>query len=121
MPQLVNTFSDVPLYTARVSLDGVTYIMNWDYNGKEDRLYFDFLLADGTVLLRGIKVVLYYPLLSRTANPNSTPGDLICTAPEVDDTPPGLGELGSDRRCQLWYYTPEELLEFLDEVGELAI
>ena len=119
MPQPIETFSDVPLYSRDVTLAGKVYTLHWDYNGKEDRLYFAFALQDGTFLLRGVKVVPFMPLLIRTANFGRPSGEIVCTAPTSDDSPPGLGELGEDRRCQLWYYPVEELDELFLEVGEL--
>lgn len=121
MPQLLQTFSDDPLYVRKYTLDGIKYILDWDYNGKEDRIYFDFTLLDGTVLLRGLKVVPYMALLARTSDFNRPPGELICTTPDSDDSPPGLGELGEDRRCQLWYYTLPELEQFLKDTEDLNL
>lgn len=99
----IKTFTD-PLYVMRVKLDGVEFVFDFDYNGREDRWYFHLSTGDGTNLVSGVKVVPNVRLLERYQDPRMPRGYLIALALRDNDEPPGLLELGKDRAVTLYYY-----------------
>ena len=103
----INTFPDNPFYTCRVSLDGTEYLFAFSYNGREDRIYLDLKTLEGSIIVRGIKIVTSIPLAASCKDERMPPGALIALS-LTDDTPPGLGELGLDRRVQLLYLDAAE-------------
>lgn len=111
MAFIVPTEPDVPLYVQRVTLTDREYLMHFDYNQRENRIYLDISLPDGSYLVRGWKMVTGIPFGPRIADRRMFTGALLVVTDQADRSPPGLGELGSDRRCQLLYFTAEELAE----------
>jgi hypothetical protein len=106
--EVIRTFSD-PFYTMSVALDGADYFLEWRYNQREDRWYFDVSLTDGTILVRGVKVVCSVPLLSRFADSRLPKGTLIALPNEGNNRAPGLNELGEGKRVTLHYVSRSEL------------
>lgn len=104
----IRTFDD-PFYTTTVALDGSDYTFEWRYNQREDAWYFDLSLTDGTILVRGVKVVCLISLLKRFVDERLPPGVLLAW-PNTDSRKlPGLHELGEDSRVTLIYYEAVEL------------
>lgn len=97
---------DTPLYTQRVTLDGLEYQLRFDYSGREDRWYLTVLDVEGVILAPGVKLVANWPLLRTHLNPALPQGLLMA----VDFSPlagesPGFADLG---RRVLLTYTPLE-------------
>ena len=103
----LRTFED-PFYTMTVALDGSDYLFEFRYNQRETCWYFDISLSDGTVLVRGVKVVCSYPLLRRFADNRLPPGTLMGVSNTDDRSPPTLLELGEDKRVTLIYFSASE-------------
>lgn len=102
------TFDD-PFYTFTTTLDGKQYIFEFRYNQRENTWYFSVELPDGTALVNGVKVVCGIPLLARVADVRLPPGYIMARANGTDASPPGMGELGEDKRVTLLYFTQDEL------------
>lgn len=100
--EAIRTFDD-PFYSMTVALDGSDYLFEFRYNQREDCWYFNLSLTDGTLLVAGVKVVCNRPLLKRFVDTRLPPGTLVAFANTNDDAPPGLTELGEDRRVTLVY------------------
>lgn len=98
----LRTFDD-PFYSMITNLDGTDYLFEFRYNQREDCWYFDLSLTDGTLLVAGIKVVCNRPLLRKFVDTRLPPGTLIALSNTTDASPPGLEELGEDRRVTLIY------------------
>lgn len=107
--EAIRTFDD-PFYSMTVALDGSDYLFEFRYNQREDCWYFDLSLTDGTLLVAGVKVVCNRPLLKRFVDTRLPPGTLIAFANTNDASPPGLTELGEDRRVTLVYSPKDEPL-----------
>jgi len=103
----LRTFED-PFYTCVVTLDGSDFLFEWRYNQREDRWYFDVSLTDGTLLVRGVKVVCLVPLLSRFADSRLPKGTLMAWPNTDSRAAPGLKELGEDKRVTLIYFDASE-------------
>ncbi len=97
---------DTPLYTIRVTLDGVEYILKFDWNDRENRWYMGFFSIDEDPLAVGIKVVANWPLLRRFTDDRLPPGELFATdlSPMLGESPT-YSELGT--RVRLMYYPPD--------------
>lgn len=107
--EAIRTFDD-PFYSMTVALDGSDYLFEFRYNQREDCWYFDLSLTDGTLLVAGVKVVCNRPLLKRFVDTRLPPGTLIAFSSTNDASPPGLTELGEDRRVTLVYSPKDEPL-----------
>jgi uncharacterized protein DUF6983 len=106
---LIPTDPDSPLYEERVTLERQEYLLRFDYNGREDRWYLDVALIDGTLLVRGWKLVTGVMLGNRVADRRMPGGRFVVHTQDADDSAPGFGELGEGRRCQLYYLSRAEL------------
>lgn len=109
MPVLVPTDPESARYFQRVKLEDREYELYFDYSQYEDRWYLSIAHA-GVQLVRGLKLVMGFPLGPRVANRLMFPGALVVETSNLDRSTPGWGELGQDRRCQLYYLSREELL-----------
>lgn len=85
----------IPNYRFGTQLDGVQYIIDVRWNGRDGAWYMDFLQADETPIKYGIKIVLGATLGGLVTDPAFPPGVLIA----VDQTGNGreatLDDLGS--------------------------
>ena len=111
MPTVIPTFPDEPNYIISPTIDGVPYVMTFRLSSRENCYYADLALSDGTPLVMGKKIVCSVSLYARHRyNPQVPQGHLYCgpATGQIDD-PPGLGELGIDRRCTLFYFTYAEV------------
>jgi hypothetical protein len=106
--QSLRTF-DTPFYTMTTVLDGTDYLFEFRYNQRENCWYFSVSTTDGVALVSGVKIVSNRPLLSRFADVRLPPGMLVAFANTTDASPPGLADLGEDRRVTLIYYTAAEI------------
>lgn len=102
------TFSD-PFYSYTITLEGKPYLFEFRYNQRESAWYLDVAEVDGTVLVRGVKLVCGINLLRRFADVRLPPGLLTCIANGADKSTPGLEDLGEDRRVTLTYFTTDEI------------
>lgn len=95
--------TDTPLYTERVTLDGVEYLFKFDWNDRENRWYLSLFAVDETPLAAGIKVVANWPLLRRFTGENMPPGVLVAVDLSAErGESPTYTELGI--RVKLLYY-----------------
>ncbi len=105
--QTIPTFSD-PFYDETISLEGQSYVFDFRFNQREGAWYFSIALPDGTELASGIKVVCRRELLHRFADVRLPRGLLVALANGEDSSPPGLDELGEDKRVTLLYFETGE-------------
>jgi hypothetical protein len=106
---LIPTDSETPLYDLRVTIDDSDYVLSFDYSQREDRWYLSLALPSGDVLVRGWKLVTGVMLGIRVADRRMPAGAFAVITQAQDQSPPGWGELGADRRCQLYYVTRGEI------------
>lgn len=99
----LQTFED-PFYSMTVPLDGVDYLLEFSWNQREDAWYFDISLTDGTMLVRGTKIVCQADLLGRFADSRLPPGMLMAWPNTASKKAPGLRELGEGKRVTLLYF-----------------
>ena len=97
----------VPFFRETVTLTGADYILDFQYNQREDRWYLSVSDAAGVPIYGGRKIVPSVSLLRQCADARQPPGLLVPQTLTTDDSPPGLNDLGS--RIALYYYEPGEL------------
>lgn len=106
---LIRTDPEGSLYEQRTTIDEQDYVFLFDYSQREDRWYLTVALPTGEVLVRGWKLVTGVILGPRVADRRMFSGGLMVETRSVDRSAPGWGELGEDRRCQLYHITREEI------------
>lgn len=79
-----------PLFDERVTLDGVDYVLTFDWHQREERWYLTVADSNGAVITAGIKLVPDWPLYQRETLPNSPKGNFLSTGP----LPPDLASFG---------------------------
>lgn len=84
---------DTPLFTIKVMLTGVDYILRFDYQERQDRWYFGLYTAENEPILVGRKVVCGWDVLRTCALSTRPPGQLFFLSSD-DQRPPGLTALG---------------------------
>ena len=105
MSTLIIPVTGDPFQTLKVRLDGSDYVLSLAYNQREDRWYLSIADDEETPILSGLKLVANFGLLFRHRyNIAVPPGELMVTDTTADRSPPGLAELGEDKRCQLVYF-----------------
>lgn len=111
MALLIQTSAD-PYYTQRVRLDGRDYILRLAWNQREERWSLSLFTDRDEPILFSLKLLCAWPLLSPYRYDDRLPeGELYVCDWTGDGSPPLLEELGEGRRCQLLYFTQEELAE----------
>lgn len=105
---VVPTGSD-PFYTQATTLEGATYLLTFAFSQREACWYLSIATEEGDDIYNGMKLVCNWPLTKKCADPRLFPGELLCLSNSTDLTPPGLTELGPGLRCELTYYTSDEL------------
>lgn len=101
---VIDTLLDEPYQDLTVDLDGITFQLSFLYNQRFDRWYLSIRDAAGLPIVYGIKMVCLYNLIKTYNDERLPPGSLVVFSSIVtDQSPPGLSELGSGRRCSLYY------------------
>lgn len=109
---LIISTSSAPYYSQRVRLDGRDYILRFSWNQREARWYLSILTDREEPLVLGLKLIANWPLLRYYRFEERLPsGEIYVVDWTGDGSPPLLEELGEGRRCQLLYFTQDELAE----------
>lgn len=79
-----------------VVLDGLEYVLDLRWSGREERWFLDLYDAAGTLLAGSIKVINGLPLLYklRGGAPGLPPGELVVLDGRDIPADPGLEDLG---------------------------
>lgn len=115
MTQLIvptSAAADVSSYVQRTTLDGVEYVLRFDWNDREGRWYMTLADRDGEPIANGVKVVCGWPLLRRSADARAPAGMLMAVDQSGQGLDPGLSELGG--RVPLVYFDAAELAALRD-------
>jgi hypothetical protein len=96
-------------YEQSVVLDGVEYRLRLMWSERERRWYLDVMLADGTLLAAGRKIVADQDVLGWMSSDDRLPGMLLAVDMTGAQTDPDLRDLGT--RVLLYYLDAETLGE----------
>lgn len=94
------------------TLGGNTYTIEYRYNERDEddpHWRIDIYLADGTLLIGGIRLVPNLPLLSEYVLDDFRHGDLICVRMLKTDRQPVRDNVGKGKEYTLCYFTGTEL------------
>lgn len=95
-------------WTQRMQLDGIAYILDFAWNGRDGAWYLGLLDAAGNPLLLSRKIVSNTPLLRRFRFVSGLPaGELFASDPTNTIDYPGYDELGAT--VKLIYFEKSEL------------
>ena len=109
MPALIYT-SEEPYEPRRVRLDGRDYVLEFAYNEREDRRYLTILDEDEVPIATGIKLVANWDILAPFRWDTRCPqGLMVVVDISGDASPPSLFDLGDGKRCELTYWTHDEM------------
>ena len=103
-----------PYYSETVALDGTPYILQFSFNQRCACWYLSLQTIDGDDIADGIKLVVGWNLLIKSASPNRPPGWLFVLSSSTDSSTPGLDDLNPDGgRCLLGYIPAADLAALL--------
>lgn len=109
MSQTVPTLP-LAFYTLRARLDDADYTLEFRYSPRAARYYLNLYDSENVLLAAGLKLVSNVRLLHYYHFRAGMPaGELCVTATGVDASSPALGELGPGLRCELTYFTADEV------------
>ena len=105
---VVPTTSSAPSYVQNTTLEGSSYVLQFDFNQRACAWYLSIADASGVDIYNGIKLSCGMPLLRKCSDVRRPPGELLVLSSTADTSPPGLLELlpGSGR-CSLLYCTSD--------------
>jgi hypothetical protein len=99
--------SDATYYDLQVTLEDVTYTIEFRWNVRLESWFMNILDAEGVNLIRaGLRLVVGWPLNAYTAVRNP-PGAFVLVDTTGAEEEAGLEDLGD--RHQLFYFTSTEL------------
>jgi hypothetical protein len=101
------TRTDSDYYDFEIELDGRSYVLTFNWNGRDSSWYFSIADNAGTPLLSGRKLALGAPFLRRFADARLPPGELRLFDTTGKDVEAGRNDLGS--RVLLVYVPAAEL------------
>lgn len=103
----IPTRQDLAHYTLQIPLDGIDWLLSFDWNQYVRAWYYSIAQADGTILLAGRKILIDRSLLIGYRNPLLPPGDFIALDTTGSHTEAKIDDLGTR---VLFYYM--DLSEF---------
>jgi hypothetical protein len=90
---VIPTSSSLDHYSQQVTLDGVTYILEFAWNRRAERWFMSISDGEGPIAT-GMKVVADRPLLTYVSNTRRPPGELMALDTSGGEIDPGLHDLG---------------------------
>jgi hypothetical protein len=91
---VIPTRTDLPNWDQITTLDGIDFQLGFRYNQRENVYYLIVADSTGIVLNGGIKLVAGWLLMSDFVDQRLPPGEIFVGTTGLNDSPPGLGELG---------------------------
>jgi hypothetical protein len=106
----------LPYQSQTTTLEGVPYLLYFDYNAREDKWYRSVADANGVDIYNGMALICSNPavgpnfMLFKCVDPRRPPGDFLVLSQTTNLNPPGLNDLASGSgRCALFYVTSDVL------------
>lgn len=91
---VISTSTELSSYTQRTILDGVEYLLSFQWNQREAKWYLSIADSEGAPLGSGLKLVADFPLNRRLVDPGAPPGVLYAMDRTGEGVDPGLRDLG---------------------------
>lgn len=107
MSLIIPAYTNTPHYQIRVQLEGVDYLLRFDWSAREGRFYMSIYDQDETPLLFNVKVLANASLITRKHyDDRLPPGEIMAVDTESGGIPPSLDDFGE--RVQLYYFESSE-------------
>jgi hypothetical protein len=94
MEVLPTVFDGTKWYVFSVSLEGLSFRLEFNWNDREGQWYFNLLDTNNNPLVTGRKVVLDMPMIGRFPYTNLPNGDFMAIDTSGQQIPPSLNDLG---------------------------
>lgn len=114
MPQVLPITPSLPSSRVGTVLDGVPFILEIYWNGREEAWYMHVFDGEGEIIRHGIKIVLGAFLGRRTADPRYPAGFLVAADLSGEGRDAGFDDLGTPAnggRVVVYFYTYDEFAE----------
>jgi hypothetical protein len=98
---IVPTRTDIEDYEIEVELSGVSFLLRFTWNYREEFWYLTISDADANIIAAGIKIVISKPLLLEVPGTEKPDGNLIAIDTSDENVEAGLTDLG-DRVLLMW-------------------
>jgi len=107
---VIPTVQGEAFYSIRTRLDGSDYNLRFAWNERADRWHLDIADEANIPLVTGIKIMTNWPLIRYYRYNLTVPqGSLLALTTTLDLSPPGLYDLGEDRRVSMVYIPVADL------------
>ena len=106
MIHLIPTTSVSSRFIEAVSMDGIDFQLEFNWNARVSHWFVRLLDVEGNVLIGDVKIVADIPYLYHRRGEDLPPGELWCIT--TDKTDPGLNDLGTQAK---FLYVDEEDVE----------
>lgn len=100
----------VPNQEFSVPLDGVTFILRFFWNERDESWYWELYDSARVAIWCGARIAVGQPLLRQCVNASRPAGELVVVDTSNEDEDPGLDDLGdAPARVQIHYLTAAEM------------
>ena len=93
---IIPTRTDITDYDMVVGLDGVSFILGFIWNYREEAWFMSVLAADETPIASGVRIVVDELLLEQVRGTLKPAGDLIAVDTTGAQVDPGIDDLGAN-------------------------
>ena len=91
----IPTRRDLPAYTYRIDLEGVTYTFSFNYNARMGKWLVSVADELGAALVSGVPIIVNWPLFARFSIAGMPPGDIAAYDSSNQSEDPGRFDLGA--------------------------
>lgn len=109
---VINADPTLPFYTQRTSLDGREYILDIQFNQRENRYYMNLRDETGALIAGGLKLIANFPINRLISDPRAPGGAIYALDTSGRGQDPGEGDLG--RRVLLIYIESDDIQASLE-------
>lgn len=106
---IIPILENEPHFDQVTNLDGTDYALQFRYNQREQCYTLTIGSPEGETYHSGAKLIPLWALFRDSVDTRMPPGRLIVLVNGEDRSTPKLGELGKGKRCELCYFTAEDL------------
>lgn len=111
--QVLPNLSNEYYHSFKTTLDGQDYRIELLYSVRGDTYSMNLYDVEDALLIAGLKIFVAVPLLRHyRGTPGVPAGEIFCITFGGDASPPKIGELGENLRCELMYVPAADLAAF---------
>lgn len=91
---VIPTRADLPAYTYRVDIEGLTYTMAFRWNRRANHWYWDLMDTNGEAIVMGVPMLTSLPLIDRYKDGRLPGGRFFLLDERGENKDPDRGDLG---------------------------